>query len=655
MISFGENICTDFSEALSREWLETNGIGGFASSTVSGANSRRYHGLLVAAVQPPVGRAVLLSKFEEVLTVNGETFQLSANQYPGAVFPQGYKFLTNFRLDPFPIWTFEVAGVEIEKTVFMVHGENTTVISYAIKDQKPIDNITLEIKPLIAFRDYHHLSSKRVINRDLTIKDTFVSIHPVTDLPTLYLNYSNSEVEETGDWYRNFEYEIERERGFDFHEDLFNPCALKFDLSQTGEVSLIASTEPKQISDMTSLRNKEIARRGSLITETADEFTKQLTLAADQFIVARGAEKTVIAGYHWFTDWGRDTMIALPGLTLATGRFDLAESILLEFGKHISQGMLPNRFPDGSDEPEYNTVDATLWYFEAIRAYAAATGNYDFVKINFYEKLHEIIAWHIRGTRYGIKIDPSDGLLNAGERGVQLTWMDAKVGDWVVTPRAGKAVEIQALWYNALRIMENFADKFGDETGKTNYRLFAEFAAANFESAFWNETEHCLYDVISGKEKDASVRPNQIFTVSLPYTMLSPERAKKVVEKARDELLIPVGLRSLSPKDKNYAGIYEGSPLKRDGSYHQGTVWGWLIGPYITAHQKVFGKQNVTELLKGFESHLSETGLGTISEIFDGDAPHKPRGCIAQAWSVAEILRVLWSAPARKKINSASF
>jgi predicted glycogen debranching enzyme len=641
LIEFDPDICTDFSEASSREWLETNGIGGFASSTVSGANSRRYHGLLVAAVQPPVGRAVLLSKFEEVLTIGGETFQLSANQYPSAVFPQGYKFLKNFRLDPFPIWTFEVAGIEIEKTIFMVHGENTAVISYKIKSWRQESKITLEIKPLIAFRDYHHLGRERVINHDLTIEENFVAMHPVTTLPTLYLNYSNSEVEETGDWYRNFEYEIERERGFDFHEDLFNPCALRFDLSQTGKVSLIASTEPKPISEATVLRQAEIARRKSLITGTADQFTKQLKLAADQFIVARGAEKTVIAGYHWFTDWGRDTMIALPGLTLATGRFDLAESILLEFGKHISQGMLPNRFPDGSDEPEYNTVDATLWYFEAIRAYAAATENHDFVKINFYEKLHEIIAWHIRGTRYGIKVDPSDGLLSAGERGVQLTWMDAKVGDWVVTPRTGKAVEIQALWYNALRTMENFAEKFGDETRKTNYQLFAEFAAANFESAFWNETEQCLYDVISGKEKDASVRPNQIFAVSLPYTMLSPEHAQKVVEKVRDELLTPVGLRSLSPNDERYVPVYTGSPLERDGSYHQGTVWGWLIGPYITAQQKVFGKQDVAGLLKGFESHMSEAGLGTISEIFDGDAPHKPRGCIAQAWSVAEILRVL--------------
>jgi predicted glycogen debranching enzyme len=644
MISFGQEICTDLTAASSREWLETNGIGGFASATISGINTRRYHGLLVAAVRPPVGRAVLLSKFEEILNVGGESFQLSANQYPGAIYPQGFKYLKKFRLDPFPVWTFEVTGIEIEKTIFMAHGENTTVIQYRIEGQKPDGKIALELKPLLAFRDYHHLGHERVINTQLAIAEDHLSIHPDTELSALCISYDAAAVTETGDWYHNFEYEIERERGFDFHEDLYNPCVIKFDLTDTKEISVVVSTEPKNASAAAELKQAEIARREALIARSnaQDEFTKQLALAADGFIVARGEEKTVIAGYHWFTDWGRDTMIALPGLTLATGRYDVAESILLEFGKHISQGMLPNRFPDAGEEPEYNTVDATLWYFEAIRAFAEATGNLTFVKDHLYEKLQDIVNWHLQGTRYGIKVDPADGLLSAGRRGVQLTWMDAKIGDWVVTPRTGKAVEIQALWYNALRIMESFAEKFGDETRKTDYRLFAEFAARHFENAFWNETEQCLYDVVNESAKDASVRPNQIFAVSLPHTMLSPEKAQKVVEKVRAELLTPVGLRSLSPKDKKYTGIYIGSPLMRDGSYHQGTAWGWLIGPYIRAHQKVFGTDDVREMLRGFEDHLTEAGLGTISEIFDGDTPHKPRGCIAQAWSVAEVLRV-WS------------
>ncbi len=408
MVSFDSDICTDFPEASSREWLETNGIGGFASATVAGSNSRRYHGLLVAAARPPVGRAVLLSKFEEALTVGKETFLLSVNQYPGAVFPQGYRLLKNFRLDPFPMWTFEVAGIELEKSVLMVHGENTTVIQYNIKNQKPGEHIRLEIKPLVAFRDYHHLGQERAVNHDLTIGDGHVSIRPVADLPELYFAHTEAGVRRTGEWYRNFEYEIERERGFDFHEDLFNPFSLSFDLSEPKEISVIASTEPREISDALSFRLTEIARREALLVQAnaKDDLTRQLTLAADQFLVARGEEKTVIAGYPWFTDWGRDTMIALPGLTLSTNRFEVAESILLEFSKYISRGMLPNRFPDAHSEPEYNTADATLWYFEAIRAYARAAKDLDFVKRNLYEKLQDIVDCHLRGTRYGIKADP---------------------------------------------------------------------------------------------------------------------------------------------------------------------------------------------------------------------------------------------------------
>jgi len=645
VIEFSSGICTDLAQAAAREWLETNGIGGFASGTVAGPNSRRYHALLAAATDPPVGRAVLLAKFEEAFTVGDETFLLSANQYPGAVFPQGYRLLKNFRQGPFPIWTFEAAGVELEKRVFMVHGENTTVIQYSIKSKKPGAPLRLEIKPLVAFRDYHHLGQERLMNHDLTIGDAHVSIRPVVNMPELYFAHTDADIERTGDWYRHFEYEIERERGFDFHEDLFSPFTLKFGLLEDDaprEISIIVSTEPREVSDALSFRLTEIARREALLAQAnaKDDFTKQLTVAADQFLVARGAEKTVIAGYHWFTDWGRDTMIALPGLTLATNRFEVAESILLEFSRHISQGMLPNRFPDAGEEPEYNTVDATLWYFEAIRAYAQAARDTDLVRLNLYEKLRDIIDWHIRGTRFRIKLDPADGLLNAGEEGVQLTWMDAKIGDWVVTPRSGKPVEIQALWYNALRIMEHFAGLFKDEENAPKYKTMADLAAQNFEAAFWNEDEQCLYDVINGGEKDASVRPNQIFAVSLHYTMLSPEKAQKVLEKVEAELLTPVGLRSLSPKDPRYVPVYSGSPLKRDGSYHQGTVWGWLIGPYVTACQKVFGMKDLAGMLSGFETHLTEAGLGTISEIFDGDAPHAPRGCIAQAWSVAEVLRV---------------
>ncbi len=442
-------------------------------------------------------------------------------------------------------------------------------------------------------------------------------------------------------------------RGFDFLEDLFQSFSLKFDVHDAAIV--IASTEPQTISDIENFEKKEIERRDELIktADAKDDFTKQLVLAADQFIVSRGAGKTIIAGYHWFSDWGRDTMIALNGLTLATGRVEIAKSILLEFSEHISEGMLPNRFPDAREEAEYNTVDATLWYFEAVRAYAEKTNDYQLIYENLYEKLINVILWHVHGTRYQIHLD-TDGLLYAGETGVQLTWMDAKIGDWVVTPRTGKAVEIQALWYNALCIMADFAERFDDEKDKEKYLEMANAAKKSFNKIFWNAAEECLYDVVDGEEKDASVRPNQIFAVSLPNMMLSIGKAQKIVNKIEAELLTPVGLRSLSPKDSRYCSTYIGSPLDRDSAYHQGTVWAWLIGAYIDAYRKVHAngrktEEHVSEILQGFRNLMTEAGLGQISEIFDAATPHTQRGCIAQAWSVAEVLRVAVAVDSRRE------
>jgi len=374
------------------------------------------------------------------------------------------------------------------------------------------------------------------------------------------------------------------------------------------------------------------------------DFVQSLAAAADQYIVSRGGQKTVIAGYHWFSDWGRDTMIALPGLTLPTGKFEVARSILRTFARNLDQGMLPNRFPDAGEMAEYNTVDATLWYFEAARAYLAYTGDLTFVHDELYPVFRDIISWHVRGTRYGIKVD-TDGLLSSGEEGVQLTWMDAKVGDWVVTPRRGKPIEIQALWYSALCIMEDLARRFDDKTSQERYRNLASAANLSFNRLFWNENAGCLYDVINGAP-DASIRPNQIFAVSLTYGMLSSERAKRVVEKVQEHLLTPYGLRSLAPTDPQYRGRYMGGPVERDGAYHQGTVWPWLLGPFITAYVKVNGRSDAArrqagEWLLPLKDHLTDAGLGHISEIFDGDAPQIPRGCFAQAWSTAEILRAL--------------
>jgi predicted glycogen debranching enzyme len=665
MIQFNQETCGNLSSALTREWLETNGLGGFSSSTITGLNTRRYHGLLVAATKPPVGRVLLLSKLEETLIVDGRRYELSANQYPNIVHPQGYKYQAGFRLEPFPIFTYEVEGIIIEKFVFMVYGENTTVVQYKFQvsgfkfqEESAADtsnhqlrtaNCFLELRPLIAFRDYHSLMHENgALNPQVGVENQVATVKPYADLPALHFAHDASELDAHGCWYRNFEYRQERERGFDFTEDLFSPFVLKFDLSGRKKVfSLIASTERREISRADEYARREIERRQKIVESvpTSDELVRSLVEAADQFIVARGEEKTIIAGYHWFCDWGRDTMIALCGLTLVTNRADVARSILLEFARHVDRGMIPNRFTDAGETPEYNTVDATLWFFEAVRSLLQYTDDYDFVRVNLYGVLTDIIAWHVRGTRYGIHVD-SDALLSAGVEGVQLTWMDAKVGDWVVTPRVGKAVEIQALWYNALRVMEELAGKFGDEASKGHYAEMAEASRASFNELFWNEDAGCLYDVVDGDYKDASVRPNQIFAASLKHSMLSQERARRVVEIVERDLLTPYGLRSLSPHDPKYRGRYEGDSSNRDGAYHQGTVWGWLIGPFIAAYIKSHeGRDEARERarvwLTAFRSHLSEAGLGQISEIFDGDAPYTPKGCIAQAWSVAELLRVV--------------
>jgi len=596
---------------------------------------------------------VLLSKFEEAVIINAERFEISTNQYPGAIHPEGYKFLKQFRLDPFPRWTFDVNGIEIEKSILMVYGENSVVCRWKLLDQSKISNlkseisdskIELELKPLVAFRDFHHLRHEdAAFNGEYQTEDNLVSIAPYHEMPTLYFAHNATAVEGQGEWYSQFEYLIEQERGFDFSEDLFQPCSLRFDLSD--EAAVIASTEPQDVSFAAVFETAETRRRSNLIKAAGagDELRASLVLASDQFIVTRHAGKTVIAGYPWFSDWGRDTMIALPGLTLATNRPGMAKSILTEFSRHISDGMLPNRFPDAGETPEYNTVDATLWFFEAIRAYVEKTDDYDFVRKVLYDKLVDIIDWHIRGTRYQIHVD-TDGLLCAGEPGVQLTWMDAKIGDWVVTPRTGKAVEIQALWYNALRIVADLAQRFGDAENNSEYSEMADIASNSFNGQFWNETDGCLFDVLNGDAKDGSIRPNQIFAVSLAHTMLEHGRARKVVDKVEADLLTPVGLRSLSPHDPAYAPIYIGSPLQRDGSYHQGTVWGWLIGPFVDAYLRTHetgATSRVAQFIDGFRIHLSDAASGQISEIFDGDAPHKPRGCPAQAWSVAELLRII--------------
>ena len=646
MIRFDQDSFLDLNFTTAREWLETNGSGGFSSSTIIGVNTRRYHGLLTAALQPPVGRFVLLSKVEETLVIHGRRYELSANQYPGVIHPQGFRYQSGFRLDPFPVFTYEVDGVRLQKLVFMVRGENTTVVQYELLENDSdtaVVDIKLEVRPLIAFRDYHSTTHENsALDPQIEIEAGETIFRPYADLPALHLAHDRAEIDATGFWYRNFEYAIEQRRGLDFAEDLFSPCAFTFTLGHASRARLIASTEPHKIDQADAYRDAEVTRRGAFEPHNASQIVSALTAAADQFIVARERGETVIAGYHWFADWGRDTMIALPGLTLVNGRWDVAKNILAEFAKHVDRGMLPNRFPDAGESPEYNTVDATLWFFEAVRSFLQYTDHYEFVRTDLYPVLKEIVAWHMSGTRYQIQVD-DDGLLFSGEAGVQLTWMDAKVGDWVVTPRHGKPVEIQALWYNALRVMEELAERFGDPNAQQQYGATADKARASFNELFWNDDSGCLYDVVNAEVRDASIRPNQVIAISLRHTMLSTERAASILRVVERELLTPCGLRTLSPSDPHYIGRYEGGPAARDAAYHQGTVWPWLMGPYLTAYAKTFGAQAgrtfAATWLKNFAPQLHEACVGQVSEIFDADAPHTARGCAAQAWSVAELLR----------------
>lgn len=632
MIRFTNYPARDLDAALRKEWLETNGIGGFGSSTIAGLNTRRYHGLLTAATKPPLGRFVLLSKLEESLISGNSRVELACNEYPGVIHPDGYIYLEEFRLNPFPIFVYRVGDLAIQKRVFAVHGENTIVVEY--EANLPC---SLEIRPLIAFRDYHSLTHRNdALNGDLQISPQLVTITPYDSLPALHFAHNAAAIEKTGEWYQNFHYRVEQERGLDHEEDLFNPFVMRFELTDGQPVVVIASTERRETEDAATFREREIARRphpGGLVA------------AADQFIVQRGELQAIIAGYHWFSDWGRDAMIALPGLTLTTGRIEMAKKILLAFAGTVSDGMLPNRWPDAGEAPEYNTADATLWFFEAIGALMRNTADYNVLRANLLDTLTSIVEWHVRGTRFGIKVE-ENGLLACGEPGTQLTWMDAKVNGVPVTPRIGMPVEIEALWYNALRTMEHLFTQLGDVASAKKYSAMAAKARDAFESLFWNDSASCLYDVVCRDLRDASIRPNQILALSLTHPLITGERARKVIARVQRDLLTPFGLRTLSPEDSRYVGRYEGSPEVRDAAYHQGTVWPWLLGPFITAYLRVHHKssesmQQAREWLRNMESDLCDAGLGQISEIFDGDPPHRPRGCIAQAWSVGEILRVL--------------
>ncbi len=640
--SFTAEDLHDFDRARSLEWIETNGLGGYASSTVSGANSRKYHGLLVASMKPPVERMVVLSKLDETIVTGDLRIDLSANQYPGTVHPRGFIFLKSFERDLFPVFSYKAEGIELKKTIAAVNGENTTLILYEVVNAT--GKFKLELLPLYACKDFHGLShANDSLGAAYLYNDNIFRTLNYHGCPELFISVPGASFNEQKDWYYNFEYPIEMERGLDFKEDLYTHGRFLVELKKGDKLGIIVSTDDPVGKDAFKLFNKEKKRREDLIKNfSSDGNIKQLVLAADQFIVERGKLSSVIAGYPWFADWGRDTMIALPGLCLATGRFKEAKQILKTFADSVNEGMLPNRFPDHGENPEYNTVDATLWFFHAIHQYYKYTDDKAFVK-SLIPVLKDIIDWHYKGTRYSIHVDPADELLFAGQDGVQLTWMDAKVADWVVTPRKGKPVEINALWYNALCVMGFLITETKSAGFPNIYKAKADKVFESFNQQFWNDNYECLYDYVDGSYKNDDVRPNQIYAISLPFSVLSKDRAPKVFSLVKDFLLTPRGLRSLGAMNKEYKPYYEGNVWSRDGAYHQGTVWSFLIGPYIDSLILINGEKGRAEaiqFLTAFFDHLKEAGIGTVSEIFDAELPHHPRGCMAQAWGAGEVLRV---------------
>ena len=535
----------------------------------------------------------------------------------------------------------------------MVYGENTTLIRYEILQAAlPFE---MEFLPLLAAREYHSLQhSNNNIFWDVQFQNGVFHNQPFEGAPAIYISVPGSTYKKNDKWFYHFNYAVEKYRGLDFEEDLFNHGIFHLELKQGDILEIMISTENTEGKEPAVLFENERRRKNALIKNEDDERIKQLILAADQFIVKREvtypqtkqtlALKTVIAGYHWFTDWGRDTMISLPGLCLGTGRYDDAKKIISLFGKSVSMGMLPNRFQDNNEPPEYNNADGTLWYFIAVHFYLQATNDNKFILDEILPVLKEIIGWHFKGTRYNIHVD-TDGLLFAVQTGFQLTWMDAKIGDWVVTPRMGKPVEIEALWYNALKIFEVLLLLNGESEESNNIHNKADQAKASFLQKFWYAGAGYLYDVIEEDGKpDASLRPNQVFAICLPYALIDGEKAVSILKIVHDKLYTDFGLRSLSPDDPKYSGHYGGDTFSRDSTYHQGPVWSWLIGPYIEAGIKAIGKSFRTEammMVEKFTNQLNNGCIGSVSEIFDGDAPHHPRGCVAQAWGVAEILRVV--------------
>jgi predicted glycogen debranching enzyme len=656
-------ICRDAPAALRREWLVTNGSGGFACGTVAGALTRRYHGLLIAALNPPLGRTLLVSKLDEEVETAGRRSDLATNVWrDGLGQPPGCRFLHRFDLVlGVPTWTYELGGARLVKRVWMEHGRNATFVRYELEAGPAA---LLACRVLVNYRDYHGLRHGGADRFAVAAAGDRLEIRAFDGATPICVRGVGADLawrpEHT--WWRDFHLPVEAARGFDHLED--HLCAgvahvrleprtpVTFVLAAGADSDVDARGALERCARRAQARLDEWTAQTGLAVGQTPAAVAQLVLAADQFVVARPANRTadtgvgrynggadgftILAGYPWFTDWGRDTMIALPGLTLTTGRNQVARQILRTWARYVDRGLIPNRFPDRGDQPEYHTADATLWYLWAIDQYMRATGDRQTLA-ELLPVMEDIVAWHRRGTRHNIRVG-DDGLVYAGEPGLNLTWMDAKVGDRVITPRIGKPVELSALWYDALCNLARLADRLGRPVGE--YRRLAAATRASFQR-FWNPQRNCCYDVLDGPAgNDATVRPNQIFAVCLDHSPLSPQQQRAIVDTCEQELLTWFGLRSLAPGEPGYCGRYAGGPAERDAVYHQGTAWGWLLGPFVLAHYRVHrDAARAFDLLAPMLGHVWTHGVGSLSEVFDGDEPHTPGGCPAQAWSVAETLR----------------
>lgn len=666
LTTFTKEALSRFEESIQKEWIITNSLGGYASSTILGINTRKYHGLLVAALHPPGDRRVFLSNLNEEVCLGNSMYPLGANEFQSGVFPKGYGFLKEFSISPFPKYVYAVQGLEVQKTIFMPHQKNAVVVLYKISNKNSSD-AKIRIFPLISWRPFHSVTDRWKIAAEPVQKCGNREVFVNFNLPSsLTLRTTEGQYFAKGKWVEKIFYRAEADRGESSEEDCFQSGWFEIEAktNRNTDSALVAVADEKEdrvreitagipdtYYDLEGLYEKEKGRHENALTnlyEThadlpADSWLKWLVLATDAFVVKRteSERRDVIAGYHWFETWARDTFISLPSLMLVTGRFKEARETFLTFKEYCKQGLIPNFMPDSVGSPAYNAVDASLWYVNAVLQYLKYTGDFEFVQEKLWKTMESIIENYRSGTLFSINMD-SDGLLSHGS---QLTWMDAVVDGQPVTARAGKAVEVQALWYNALRIMKTLAKSFNENNKAETYLQMAEKTKKSFVGKFWNSERDCLFDVVDRDLKDTSLRPNQIIAVALDFTMLDNVKNEKVVDFVQSEFLTSYGLRTLARSDPKYVGAYAGNRGSRDRAYHNGTVWPWLLGPFVTAYLKSKGYTDFRReialqfLLPSFTEQIFKAGLGFISEVFDGEPPHAPRGCIAQAWSVAEPFR----------------